>query len=76
MEKGYHKALDLAMSDSGLRLGFCLDRGDDKVAGAGANQIGIPRGSTGCLKVLTIMRGGGGICRREIFTSYGTQPEF
>ena len=76
MEKGCHKALDLAMSDSGLRLGFCLDGGDDKVAGAGATQSGIPRGSSGCLKVLTIMSGGGGIGRREVFTSYGTQPEF
>jgi hypothetical protein len=45
-----------------------------KDIGAGANQVGVPEGSSGCLRGLITMRNRVRICLRDISTSYGRQP--
>jgi hypothetical protein len=45
-----------------------------KDIGAGAKQIGVPRGSSGCLRGLITMRNRVRICLRDISTNYGIQP--
>ena len=51
-----------------------LDRGNSKDIGAGARQIAVTGGSSGCLRGLITMRNRVRICLRDISISYGRQP--
>jgi hypothetical protein len=50
------------------------DRGNSKDIGAGARQIAVPEGSSGCLRGLITTRNRVRICLRDISTSYRRQP--